>query len=1023
MSRSFRFYAVAFLAVICVSIFGASWWRGQAKVARVRPVMDNVIPASPSISITTLGTPITQNFDTLATTGTTNTWTDDTTLPGWYAQFSATPANPTTYRADSGGSNTGALYSWGVAGVNPLTDRALGAVSSGTPATIYFALKLTNNTGSSISSIDISYNGEQWRDGGAATPAAQTTSFQYQVVNAGTITDANTPSTGWTTFPSLSFTSPTFTNTGAGAAIEGNAAANRTAKSATITFGTPVAAGQEIWIRWEDINDAGNDHGLAVDDLSITPQGPPVALQYRSVSSGPWSTNATWEQSADGSTWVAATSTPTAASSSITIRTLNNVSVTADVDADQLTLDSGGNLTVSGGVNFTVADGAGTDITNNGGLFVSGTITNNGQIAINGQMTVGTTGNPGAGSGTYAYDPAAVLNFTNLGPGSFAVGNVSYWPTSNGPQTIVVFNSGGITMNVARTVGSLTTSAGITGAANLTINTLFQLNAGGFVNGSPTFGSGATLTYNTGGSYGRAGEWLPNATSGAGYPGNVTITNNTSLDLPNGSSNATFQMAGSLTVNSGSTLQLAGSPAMTQALTVLGNISNSGTISLSTAGGGDLKVQGNYAESGTGSITGNAGTLRFEGGSAQTISDGSGSTTLPKTVINKTANSVSLSGTDVTINDAAGGNSLTFATATSQLNINGRTLTLGGLLPAPPVGAGFIGSQTSNLVLNDGGAAGDMGTVRFVFPQSLNNFTVNRTTATGNVTLGNAVGIYGILTLTAGTVTNGGNVIEINTPASMTRTSGYVIGAIQKDFNATGSFTFPVGTASGYSPVDSTVTAGTGSLLVRPIASTEPTLNPTHSIGRYWILNGTGITTNLVFHYLDGDVNGNEAAYRLIRVSSGTAITFPNQCPASPCVDTAANTATINGVNRFSNWAVGEPLAPTAAPAELSGHVFGSPGGRPMRGVEVRLQNLATGEVSVTHTDAKGRYIFASVDTGVDYLVIPVKPGYNFGPESHLITHNGAITTVDFSAGPDPALAPAKPTGPTPSVKTDLPKK
>jgi uncharacterized repeat protein (TIGR01451 family) len=231
-----------------------------------------VVPvALAQVSLTTLGAPYNQNFDSLATSGTANAWADNTTLPGWYAQFSATPANPTTYRADSGGSNTGAIYSWGLTGVNPLTERAFGSVSSGTPVTVLTAVRFVNNTGTTITSLDVSYNGEQWRDGGAVTPVAQTTFFEYQVGNAGAITDANAPSSGWTPFSSLDNTSPTFTNTGAGAAIEGNQPANRTAKAATITV--TVNPGQEIWLRWRDVNDGGNDHGLAVDDLSVTPQG------------------------------------------------------------------------------------------------------------------------------------------------------------------------------------------------------------------------------------------------------------------------------------------------------------------------------------------------------------------------------------------------------------------------------------------------------------------------------------------------------------------------------------------------------------------------------------------------------------------------------------------------------------------------------------------------------------------------------------------------------------------------------
>jgi predicted extracellular nuclease len=217
--------------------------------------------SGPSISITTLGTPITQNFDTLATSGTANTWTDDTTLPGWYSQFVATPTNPTTYRADAGTSNTGAIYSYGT---GTSTERAFGSLSSGTPGDIYIAVKLTNNTGSAITSLGISYIGEQWRNGG--NTSAQNLDFQFQVAAAGTITDANTPSTGWTDFDTLDFVSPT---TGAtAAALDGNAAANRTAKSANLPL--TVSNGQEVWLRWKDTNDAGNDHGLAIDDFSVT---------------------------------------------------------------------------------------------------------------------------------------------------------------------------------------------------------------------------------------------------------------------------------------------------------------------------------------------------------------------------------------------------------------------------------------------------------------------------------------------------------------------------------------------------------------------------------------------------------------------------------------------------------------------------------------------------------------------------------------------------------------------------------
>ena len=102
---------------------------------RSRPILSALLaaalaavasPVAAQVSLTTIGTPYTQNFDTLAVTGTANPWTDNSTLLGWYSQFVVTPSNPTTYRADAGTSNTGAIYSYGTGVV---TERAFGSVS------------------------------------------------------------------------------------------------------------------------------------------------------------------------------------------------------------------------------------------------------------------------------------------------------------------------------------------------------------------------------------------------------------------------------------------------------------------------------------------------------------------------------------------------------------------------------------------------------------------------------------------------------------------------------------------------------------------------------------------------------------------------------------------------------------------------------------------------------------------------------------------------------------------------------
>ena len=220
-------------------------------------------------SITALNVPLNEAFDTLSSTvGTGLAWADNSTIAGVYS-------SRTTYNVATGSSNTGALYSFGVAGAGPVGDRALGSVASGGSGTIYYGVKLTNNTGGAITSLAVQYTGEQWRNGGSSNASpnvVQAIEFQYKVASAGVQTAINTPSSGWIDHNDLDFASPIFGTT-AFQTLDGNATANRMAKSSTITVNVP--AGQEIWLRWVDIDNANNDHGLAVDDLVITADGVP----------------------------------------------------------------------------------------------------------------------------------------------------------------------------------------------------------------------------------------------------------------------------------------------------------------------------------------------------------------------------------------------------------------------------------------------------------------------------------------------------------------------------------------------------------------------------------------------------------------------------------------------------------------------------------------------------------------------------------------------------------------------------
>ncbi|HEV7666901.1 MAG TPA: ExeM/NucH family extracellular endonuclease [Thermoanaerobaculia bacterium] len=395
------------------------------------------VPAAAQISLTTLGTPVTQNFDTLATAGTANAWADNSTLPGWYSQFSATPTNPTTYRADAGASNTGAIYSWGT---GTATERAFGSVASGTPANIFNAARLVNNTGSTITSFLIAFNGEEWRDGGAVTPVAQTLSFEYQVAAAGVITDSNTPTTGWTSFTSLDFVSPTFTNTGAGVAVDGNAAANRTAKSATLTVS--VSPGQEIWLRWKDLNDAGNDHGLGIDDLSVTPNAvAAINLSVNDVSlnegnAGTTSFTFTVSLSAPagpgGVTFDIATADGTAQ---------DDVPATEDNDYTPKSLTGQTIPAGSSTYSFTVLVNGDTTPETNETFFVN--VTN---------VSVGATVTDGQGQGTIVNDDAApnlTINDISLNEGNAGTTNFTFTVSLSAPAP-----AGGTTFDIATADGT-----------------------------------------------------------------------------------------------------------------------------------------------------------------------------------------------------------------------------------------------------------------------------------------------------------------------------------------------------------------------------------------------------------------------------------------------------------------------------------------------------------------------------------------------------------------------------------------
>lgn len=208
--------------------------------------------AAGQASLSAIDTAYTQDFNTLASTG-----QSDVVPLGWAFSELGTNAN-TTYTAGTGSSNAGDTYSFGSTGSS---ERAFGSLLSGSLIPM-IGVAFTNNTGATISSLDVAYAGEQWRLGQSGR-GPDRLDFEYNL-SATSLTQAS----GWVDVNSLDFSSPV--TVGTVGALDGNASANRTALSGTIT-GLSIAPGQTFWLRWADFNVSGSDDGLAIDDFSLTP--------------------------------------------------------------------------------------------------------------------------------------------------------------------------------------------------------------------------------------------------------------------------------------------------------------------------------------------------------------------------------------------------------------------------------------------------------------------------------------------------------------------------------------------------------------------------------------------------------------------------------------------------------------------------------------------------------------------------------------------------------------------------------
>ena len=217
----------------------------------------------------TAGSTIAQNFDGLPLTGTftlsgatpqsliATPINGASNLEGWYL---GAVSGVNHFSVDDGTSNVGGVSSYGATNA---PDRALGSLAASSSVPRIGAI-IRNTTASTLDSFTITFDGEQWRNGGSGN--TQSLAFDYKTAVApgtGSLND-----TGFTADAALNFASKVTSTTAS--TLNGNDPANKTVGITKTISGLSWTPGTDLIIRWNDSDNPGNDDGLAIDNFQFS---------------------------------------------------------------------------------------------------------------------------------------------------------------------------------------------------------------------------------------------------------------------------------------------------------------------------------------------------------------------------------------------------------------------------------------------------------------------------------------------------------------------------------------------------------------------------------------------------------------------------------------------------------------------------------------------------------------------------------------------------------------------------------
>jgi hypothetical protein len=634
-----------------------------------------------------------------------------------------------------------------------------------------------------------------------------------------------------------------------------------------------------------------------------------------------------------------------ASSSSLTVSadltmTAPSAGATRDLQVNAGTLSVGGTLYLSAGASgnqnnrinkVTITTGTVTvsgDLVYNAGNFATVDPLQNQIVMSGGAGTFNLAGaftiNSGGGTPTGTITPGttSTFNFDGTSAQTIPIGVSS-----------VVYNHLTTNNPAGATISAAVTATNVTG--NISVQTgLLNTN-----NLAVTFGNSKTLTVSSGATldagtsaiaFGTSGTATINGTfltaNANGFSGGASTaiksTNSPTISLGS-SSTIDYDAAGAQTVTGRTDyahvkLSTSGAKTAGGAMTLSGNLTLGGSATFAAGTSLTHTFSGNWVVN-TSAATPfsytTSSTLNFNAPSpaAATSLSGSSTATLGFYTVNlNNTNGFSSSLSSSITGTLTVASNVTFTPTSAAVVSGSGTLTGNGTVQVTRATGSldFVGQYSvtnktlTNLTVEFAGAAAQGAGTNTFGGLKINN--------SSGVTLSGDVTVNGALTLTSGNITTGSNKVIISSTGTVARTSGHVVGNLQKNV-ATGatSRTFEVGDASTYTPVIvafASVTSA-GDLSATTTAGDHPNIstssfNATKSVNRYWTLTNSGVaftTYSATFTFVAGDLDaGTSTAALLVGRYSGASWSYPT-------IGTRTSTSTqATGITAFGDFQIAQ---------------------------------------------------------------------------------------------------------------------